>query len=195
MSLLFRKRTKTDFIPYFHSCCLIGSVWVTCSPINQSKGPESCSPVNQSKVATVGGGGWWVEFMLPYMAGQCPSCWYQGDGYQEMRNSWWVSRTTLRASHPLNIHDITSYHMPDMKVGLYLHGLSNHLDFSWFSSFHFLGGTFVFSVVSPASSFPCRGYRHICFIFCWTNYEERLDQKNFLNSIRLPTLICFTVTP
>ena len=103
------------------------------------------------------------------------------------------------ASHPLDIHDITSYHMPDMKVGLYLRGLSNRLDFSWFSSFHFLGGTLVFNVLSPAWSFPCRGYRHICFIFCCTNYEERMDQKKLseqhLKPTSPPILIFFAVTP
>lgn len=62
----------------------------------------------------------------------------------------------LMASHPCNTQGMTSYHVPDTKVGLCLRGLSSLLDFSWFRPPSPLSraAIFVFSVVSPAASVP-----------------------------------------
>lgn len=136
-----------------------------------------CSPIDQSKVAKVG------RVILPNMAAKVPLAVTMGMAIRkrEIPNEY-LAQHCLMASHPFNTHGMTTYHVPDMKVGLYLRGFSNFLDFSWFSSPHFPGGTFVFSVTSPASGFPWRGCRLICFIFCCTSYEERLDQENLLNN-------------
>lgn len=171
MALPFRKRAKTDFIPNSTPVVSLAQFGSHVHQLSNRRWPESRVGV-----------GW---FILLNMAA---SVHFAGIWGMDIKK-WQIPDECLERHWWHHIHwtfMTTSYHMPDMKVGLYLRGLSNRLDFSWFSSFHFLGGTLVFNVLSPAWSFPCRGYRHICFIFCCTNYEERMGQKKLSEQLQWP---------